>query len=526
MTEATIHHEADVLIIGGGLAGCWAAVTAARGGARVIVTEKGRCGTSGVAAAGGPGHWWVPPDPGRREDAIARRLATAQGLGDGAWMARIIDRTFRTLPGIASHYRYVPDDDGRIRHHALRGPEYLRALREKALATGAILLDHSPALELLRHGDGSIAGARGVNRQGSGGDWVVRAGATILATGGCGFRSHLLGGMNNTGDGLLMAVEAGAVLSGMEFSAFFTVVPAGTTMARTMIYSFARYYDRDGRLLDRPQGPHDNGFLAEALARGPVFCDLSTTPEDIQRQLPQISPNVTLTFRRLGIDPFRDRFPVELVGEGTIRGVGGVRVAGPDAGAGVEGLFVAGDVASREPVTGAISGGGAVNAAWALSSGCIAAEAALERVRRHGRRADTPADGVGGVGLQPGRGTADAAGIARAVQAEMLAPVKQYFRTEAGLSAARDRLDGAWAALPDAADAGPVATPRARARRRELAALTATARWCTASALARRESLGLHRRADAVAASAPAASIITGGLDRIWTARLPAGEQA
>ncbi|GBQ87696.1 succinate dehydrogenase [Gluconacetobacter johannae DSM 13595] len=523
MRTQLTHHDADVLVIGGGLAGCWAAITAAQGGARVIVAEKGRCGTSGVAAAAGPGHWWVPPDPGRREEAIARRLAAAQGLGDAAWMARIVDRTFRTLPDIASHYQYVPDDDGRIRHHALRGPEYLRALREKALAAGAIVLDHSPALELLRHADGGIAGARGVSRQGAGGDWVVRAGATILATGGCGFRSHLLGGANNTGDGLLMAVEAGAVLSGMEFSAFFTVVPADTTMARTMIYSFARYYDEHGRLLDRPQGPHDNAFLAEALTHGPVFCDLSATPEDVRRQLPQISPNVTLAFRRLGIDPFQDRFPVSLVGEGTIRGVGGVRVADADAGAGVEGLFVAGDVASREPVTGAVSGGGAVNAAWALSSGCIAAEAALARVRRHGRRADTPADGTGGAGLAHPHGTTDAAEIERAVQAEMLSPMKQYFRTDATLSAARDRLDAGWTALPHA---GLAPTPHARARRRELAALTATARWSTASALARRDSLGLHRRADAIAATTPPAHVIAGGVDTIWTDLVPAGEQA
>ncbi|WP_264784192.1 FAD-binding protein, partial [Gluconacetobacter azotocaptans] len=55
MTTRLVHHDADVLVIGGGLAGCWAAITAAQGGARVIVAEKGRCGTSGVAAAAGPG---------------------------------------------------------------------------------------------------------------------------------------------------------------------------------------------------------------------------------------------------------------------------------------------------------------------------------------------------------------------------------------------------------------------------------------------------------------------------------------
>jgi FAD binding domain len=57
----------DVLVIGGGIAGTWAATAAARMGARVILAEKGWRGTSGVAA--GPGHWWVPPDPQRRVQA-------------------------------------------------------------------------------------------------------------------------------------------------------------------------------------------------------------------------------------------------------------------------------------------------------------------------------------------------------------------------------------------------------------------------------------------------------------------------
>ncbi|MDU1671487.1 MAG: FAD-dependent oxidoreductase, partial [Bradyrhizobium sp.] len=39
---------ADVLVIGGGMAGAWAAVSAARSGARVILVDKGYCGTSGV----------------------------------------------------------------------------------------------------------------------------------------------------------------------------------------------------------------------------------------------------------------------------------------------------------------------------------------------------------------------------------------------------------------------------------------------------------------------------------------------
>ena len=53
----------------------------------------------------------------------------------------------------------------------------------------------------------------------------------------------------------------------------------------------------------------------------------------------------------------------------------------------VPGLFVAGDNASREKVAGAISGGGNVNSAWALSSGTFAGRAAARRGGEASRKA-------------------------------------------------------------------------------------------------------------------------------------------
>jgi glycine/D-amino acid oxidase-like deaminating enzyme len=47
--------EADVLVLGGGPAGTWAAVTAARDGASVVLADKGYCGTSGATAS--VDHW-------------------------------------------------------------------------------------------------------------------------------------------------------------------------------------------------------------------------------------------------------------------------------------------------------------------------------------------------------------------------------------------------------------------------------------------------------------------------------------
>jgi succinate dehydrogenase/fumarate reductase flavoprotein subunit len=238
----------DVLIIGGGMAGAWAAIAATQACASVALVEKGYCGTSGVTASAGPGHWWVPPDPAAaREEAVRTRLRAGHGLGNEAWMHRILDLTWRTLPTLAPHYQFPQTDDGITNYRAVRGPEYMRALRARIDDLGVQVLDHRPALELLAWPDGSVAGARGIRRQNGNSVWEVHAGAVVLAAGGSAFLSGLLGSRNNTGDGYLMAVEAGAELSGMEFTAAFTIAPARSNMTRTMSYSFATYYDVDGR---------------------------------------------------------------------------------------------------------------------------------------------------------------------------------------------------------------------------------------------------------------------------------------
>ncbi len=155
--------EADVLVIGGGLSGTWAAAAAARAGASVILADKGYCGASGVTAPAGPGHWWIPPE--QQEEAVRERHARSQGLGDPRWMARIVDMAWRSLPTIAGYYNFSIDDNGATHYRGLRGPEYLRGMRRLIEHLGVRILDQSPALELLLHGDGSVAGAHGLRRQ-------------------------------------------------------------------------------------------------------------------------------------------------------------------------------------------------------------------------------------------------------------------------------------------------------------------------------------------------------------------------
>lgn len=505
----------DVLVIGGGLAGAWAASAAARAGVSVTLVDKGYCGTSGVTATAGPGHWWVPPDPSdARPKAIEARHKAGLGLGEPRWMARVIEETWNTLPTLASYYDFPRDEQGTTQYRGLRGPEYMRAMRALISDLGVRILDHSPALELLVDESGTVVGATGLRRQDGHRRWRARTGAVVLATGGCAFRSRLLGCHTNTGDGLLMAAEAGAVLSGMEFANYYTVAPAHTTMARSMIYAYADYFDADGNLIAVPPGPDPSRPLARALMNGPVFARIDRLPEDIRRIMPQVQPNTMAVFDRLGINPWREKFAITLHGEGTVRGIGGLDIAGDDCLTTVPGLFAVGDVATRELVAGAISGGGAQNSAWALSSGRWAGKAAAELARK--RRRGGPVRAIGQAAFRS-RGAAKSVDLTAAVdtaQSAMLDYDQNIFRSGPKLWHSLAALDAVWSDMRNHL----VADDKAALRAREAAAMVATARWCVTAALERGESRGMHQREDRPGlVPSLERRLHVGGLDRVWT---------
>ncbi|MFG1280805.1 FAD-binding protein [Xanthobacter autotrophicus] len=512
------HLDCDVLVLGGGPAGTWAALEAAKSGARVILADKGFCGTSGATAPSGTSVWYVPPDPERRHAAIVSREALGGHLADRAWSARVLDATYDGLNHLGERgYPFPLDEAGAPIRVSLQGPEYMRLMRKLAKGAGVRILDHSPALELLVDGGGAVAGARGIRRQ-QGDAWRVHAGAVVIATGGCAFLSRALGCTALTGDGHLMAAEAGADFSGMEFSNAYAIAAAFSSVTKTLFYKWATFTDAGG---DEIPGAASNGgrsVIARHLQTGPVFARLDRADDAMRQSMRSAQPNFFLPFDRMGIDPFTQRFPVTLHLEGTVRGTGGLRIVDETCATGVPGLYAAGDAATRELICGGFTGGGSHNAAWAISSGRWAGRAAAD----HGRRAHTGAarQGAGTVGLRDaGARPFDPAEAARTVLAEVHPFERNYFRTEAGLGAALDRLDRQWEGLRAAAAADRDGVLRTR----EAAAMTAVARWMYRSALARTESRGMHRRMEHAGADPTQRHYLTsGGLDAVFVSRRPA----
>jgi succinate dehydrogenase/fumarate reductase flavoprotein subunit len=513
---------ADVLVIGGGPAGAWAALSAALAGCRVSLVDKGFFGTSGATAPSNTGTWCVPPGESRRA-AIEQRAPKTAGLADQRRVEWTLAAAYEGLLELVGRgYPFPLDAKGAPYIANLRGPDYMRFMRREAKAAGVRVLDHHPVLELLSDGDG-IGAAAGIDRQRNT-PWRITAAAVVLATGGCAFGERMLGATGLTGDGYLMAAQAGARLSGMEFCSQYGIAPAHTSLNKGLIYRWATFTDAAGRPLEGSGDRHT--MIAKNLLQGPVFAQLDLADAGMQDLLRRAQPNCFLPFDRQGIDPFAERFEVTLRCEGTVRGVGGIWLAGDDGETGIPGLFAAGDVASREPVNGAISGGGGPNASWAIASGKAAGRAAARYALAQGATAGRRYPERLSLARAPARGhdldRPSAEVVAAAVRDEMLPLDKNFFRSETTLAASAARLDALSEQLRDGFG-GAIAQPL---REHEASALLASARWSIAAARLRGESRGMHRRLDVPEQrTAFARRIEVGGVERpraVWASSMDA----
>ncbi|MFE1593439.1 FAD-dependent oxidoreductase [Nocardia sp. NPDC058705] len=510
------HTETDVLIIGGGPAACWAAIHAREAGAEVTLVDKGYCGTSGATAPSGTGVWYVAPEATARANAKASREALGGYLADHYWMDRVLDRTYANMNRLATEGRYpFPTDPatGEPVRTGVQGPEYMRRMRAWLTRLGVRIHDHSPALELLVDDTGAVRGAAGYQRQ-LDRDYRITAGAVVLATGGCAFLSQALGTNVDTGDGALMAAEAGARFSGMEFSNAYAIVPKGATITKTAYYGYATFFGEDGRVLEEAGSTKGRSVIARTLLQEKVFAQLDRADATVQAQMRLGQPNFFLQFDRRGVDPFTERFEIDLLAEGTVRGTGGIDVVDDDCATTVPGLYVAGDAATRERICGGFTGGGSHNAAWAMSSGSWAGSGAAEHAVAVGR-SSTALSGIGRVGLRPTDSQSiTAEHVVAAAQDELIPFEKNYLRDGARLRPALARLDELW----DAASAGlGGGTGEERVRARQAAAITAVGRLMYRSALARTETRGMSKRADYPDLDpAQHHRLYSGGLDEPW----------
>lgn len=314
--------DADVLVIGGGIAGCWAAISAARQGLNVVLVEKGDTIRSG---AGGPGcdHWCNAPanplsnvDPDEwaqhmadrpycngigiqiqcREDydtliELEQMGGKIRDTGDEYLGAEgRDDRTkFMISPRYTKVHSYVPgmikpitfksNPDQKLNNVVIRvwGTTFKPALKKECKRLGVKIFDRVMVTSLLTEKGvqgARIVGATGLNNR-TGEFLIFKSKSAVLATAGAGsiwLISTELGGYSNmmsrtiSGDGTVMAWKAGAGLTKMESTGVLRIATGlkhkWYTGAGDASYENVPIVDANGKVLPYPiQGWVDAGAM-------------------------------------------------------------------------------------------------------------------------------------------------------------------------------------------------------------------------------------------------------------------------
>ena len=218
----------DVLVIGGGIAGCFSAIKASRQSADVVLADKGYAGKSGQSAYAND-FMAFDPDKGHLFHDWMRYInKTSEYINNRYWTELTVKESHGVYRELLSWgMRFDPEDENipdrfpsapkGLSKPLTYDPEDLSlTLRNQVLKSGVKILDRVMITELLKQ-DGRIIGAVGITPDGDN-LYTFIAGATVLCVGACGFKPAGFPPLVQlTCDGEAMAYRAGAEIGGKEF---------------------------------------------------------------------------------------------------------------------------------------------------------------------------------------------------------------------------------------------------------------------------------------------------------------------
>ncbi len=333
------HEEkVDLLVVGGGVAGLFAALCAASE-ARVLVLAKGSLLAStsslaqgGIAAAVGT------------DDAPALHagdtLRAGRGLSRPSAVAVLTEEAparIRDLVELGVEFDEGLGLEGghsrrRVVHAggAATGDRVARALAERVLSHPRIrVAEGERMLALSRLGDRCVGGVTDAR--------VVSARATLLATGGA---SALWRRTTNppgtVGEGIAAAYRAGAAVADLEFVQFHptTLVDSSLLLSEALRGEGALLLDDRGRRFTDELAPRDV-VAREIAARGTALLDLRTIDRDR-------FPTLMGTLEEKGYDPAEVPIPVAPAAHYTVGGI----LTDLDGRTELPGLYAAGECAA------------------------------------------------------------------------------------------------------------------------------------------------------------------------------------
>jgi succinate dehydrogenase / fumarate reductase, flavoprotein subunit len=523
-----MHLNTDVLVIGAGGAGMYAALEAAKAGASVILVDRSLIGRGGatvmaqmtVAVAledDSLDHW---------EHHYADTLKAGRGLCHPQLAQLLCEDGPARIREMDAWGVGWAREDGRIKrafapgHDRARcvyvdflntGPAVSKTLRARLIATPEIRRVGDLLVSALAVRGGECVGATALHLP-TGDTVSIAAGATIVATGGLTrlYRRNSAS-LNMGGDGYALALAAGAELVDMEFVQFFPIghlAPRLIGMDPIMWDPFR--YKLGGRLLNGAREEFLHRYGGEDGGKYVATRDLATYAIVKEAAAGRGSPHggAWLSFEHCseaqlraaggpvidrlaanGIDLTRQAIEVAPIAH---YHMGGVR-ADTRMATGVPGLFAAGEAVGGANGANRLSGNAITEA---LVFGRKAGESAASHSRKISVKAEASVFRDERKSLQEGKSTSfNPAERIEALQATMQDDVGP-FRTEAGLARALDTIGAMRRELAECKPAAGTPFDTALADWLDLDTMTRVAEQVAGAARARTESRGAHQRED------------------------------
>ena len=369
--------NADVIVIGSGIAGLTAALTARRKNLSVLLLTKDVLSTGSTAwAQGGIAAALGPEDS--PEQHFQDTLEAGAGLCDENSVKTLVQEgpaAVKKLINLGATFDLDPAGNvaltregghrrDRIAHAGgdATGAEISRALVAKVLADPMVrIFEHALVLDLLKDKSEKVCGVT-LHVMGKGkidGVGAALARAVVLATGGIGaVFEQTTNPLVATGDGVALALRAGARVADLEFVQFHPTVLWVSQNSRGSQPLISEAVRGEGAILRNANGvafmqnihpmkdlaPRD--VVAHAVheeilksEKPYVFLDGTKLGKDIWLQR---FPNILASCRKNGIDPLTEMIPVVPAAHYASGGI----VSNMDATTDIKGLFAVGECAN------------------------------------------------------------------------------------------------------------------------------------------------------------------------------------
>jgi len=392
-------HKTDVLIVGGGIAGLFAAIRAKEFVEHVTVVDKGPIGKTSQAYFALGGHQVLLPGDDL-EAWLSDVVYFTDGLCDQELVESIYLETYNRIRDLERFgVEFIKEPNGRYKRFPTRGLPHVRGIRpephglggkveiealfKEAQRRGVNMLSRIMVTDLLKDGE-RVCGAVGFGVRG-GEFYIFETKAIVIATGSCSFKGHYAAQAFSTGEGFEMAFRAGAELKNLEFAtlwmqpAHYTWEALGTSFPLGAIILNAKGERFMERYCPSLKEMIDFNYIARACAfearkgNAPFYIDHTTIKREDLRFLKDRAGWMEIHVKKLeelGVKPYEEKQECMPA----FWSVSGIK-ADLRCGTSVQGLFVCGKAMSIDP--------GVTMGSWSIASATVTGYRAGESAGRY-----------------------------------------------------------------------------------------------------------------------------------------------